>query len=219
MLITQNVSYSGFFQLLRKLQGLSNGFLAGFEKSKYLAFVFCLLLAQGNLLAQGQQSVEIQQGDGAKAENVGYEHIGFTGAIKITYDLVNCNEDDFYYVSVYHEEAEIGYITEASERAITGANKLSPIQCGDLREVVWDFSKEPKSKRRIGNGEFVVDVFTISATENKSLHKATVKYKKKINKLDRKILKAINKGRSKRLARLEKRKQRKEARYAKRFSD
>ncbi len=164
------------------------------------------------------QSEEIEEGQGARALNVGYEHIGFTGAIKITYDLAACNEDDFYYVSVYHEEAEIGHITEPSQRAISGANRLNPITCEDEREVIWDFSKEPKSKKSIGNGEFIVDVFTISATENKKLHKATSKYKKKINKLDRKIMKAINKGRSKKLARLERRKARKEKRYTRRFS-
>ena len=69
-----------------------------------------LLLA---LFALANMTILCAQTEGtASATNVDYTHIGFTGDIEISFDLIDCNEDDFYYVMVYHEDAEIGHKTQ-----------------------------------------------------------------------------------------------------------
>jgi len=149
----------------------------------------------------------------AKATNVDFQHIGFTGDIKITYDLENCDMDNFYYVTVSHEDNEIRHKMYPSNWAVIGANKETPMKCGYNKEIVWKFSEEVDFKKTVGEGDFVVDVFTISKEENKKLFKDTKKYDKKRTRLEDKIARAKLKGKTRKIVRLEKRLNRNQNRY------
>ena len=151
------------------------------------------------------------QHNGPEVDNVYFEHMGFTGNVKILYDLSSCSDKDFYYVEVHHEDV-MGKKTHPSPGKVAGAFEFSPVACGNELEIIWNFSEESARKQNIGEGEFIVEVFTIDKEENKALYR---RYKR-IARIDKKILKAQNKGKLRRVARLERRKVRKQKRYAKR---
>jgi len=157
------------------------------------------------------QFISKAQDSKPEVDNVYFEHMGFTGDVKILYDLSNCNDKDFYYVEIHHENV-MGMKTRPSEGTVAGAFQFSPVSCGNELEIIWKFSEESSRKRNIGEGEFVVEVFTIDKADNKKLFRQY----KRIARIDRKILNARNKGKLRRIARLERRKARKQNRYLRR---
>ncbi|MCO6491791.1 MAG: hypothetical protein J5I98_25475 [Phaeodactylibacter sp.] len=148
-------------------------------------------------------------GYGARATNVYFEHIGFTGDIRIYFDLENCNPYDYYFVLIYHEENEIRHRTYPSDWAVSGTWKDNPITCGSKKSVTWHFSRETAQKKLIGAGDFVVEVFTIPEREEQIA--------KRLVKIEEKILRAYSKGRSRKAARLERRYARKQDKYIRKY--